>query len=358
MASPTARRLVVVPALFLAWLLAVAASPVALVAAVVVDRVRRSPGSPTVRLVLLALAYLSFEVAGVLAAAGVWVLRPWRPERWLARNHRLQQWWTASLVRAAGPVLGLRLTVDEVDARDPGAPPGVVPVDAPGPVVVVSRHVSIVDSLLPAHRLGVEGGRRLRYVLARGLRLDPCLDIVGHRLPNHFVARGGEDPAAEIAALESLGAGMGADDAAVIFPEGGLFSPARRERAIRRLAERGSSRLPVARSLRHLLAPRAAGTLALLLAAPDADVVVLAHHGMEPIASFAALWRNVPLRRPVRVRLIRYRRRGLPTDDEGLARFLDEQWAAMDDWLDQSARRLETPDRVPSHPSATAAATR
>lgn len=333
-----ARRLVTVPVLFLAWALLVVAAPLVVGVAFVVDRMRRSAGSPTVRLVAFALAYLSLEVAGVLAAATLWVVRPWHPQRWAARNHRLQQWWTASLVRAAGPVLGLRLVVDTVDPGSPVAPTGVVPLDAPGPVVVLSRHVSIVDSLLPAHVLGVEGGRRLRYVLARGLRLDPCLDIVGHRLPNHFVNRGGDDPATEIAALEALARGMGRDDAAVIFPEGGLFSPARRERAIRRLAERGSPRLPVARSLRHLLAPRAAGTLALLRAAPDADVVVLAHHGMEPISSLAALRRNVPLTGPVRLRLVRHERRGLPADDEGLARWLDEQWSVVDDWLDRQAR--------------------
>ena len=358
MASTTARRLVVLPALFLLWALVVLASPVAMVVAGVVDGVRRAKGSPTVRLVVFALAYLSFEVAGVLAAFALWVTRPWRPERWAARNHRLQQWWTESLVRVAGPVLGLRLTIDEVDPDDPGAPPGVVPVGAPGPVVVVSRHVSIVDSLPPAHRPGVEGDRRRRYVLTQGLRLDPCLDIVGHRLPNHFVVRGGEDRSAEIAALESLAAGMGADEAAVIFPAGGLFSPARRERMIRRLAERESSRLPVARSLRHLLAPRAAGTLALLRAAPDADVVVLAHHGMEPIASFAALWRNVPLTRPVRVRLTRYRRHGLPSDDEGLAHWLDDQWAAMDGWLDRATRAVGAPDRAGADPSHRSSATR
>src|SRR5690606_8703555 len=158
-----ARRLVTVPVLFLAWALLVVAAPLAVGVAFLVDRMRRSAAAPSVRLVAFALAYLSLEVAGVLAAATLWVVRPWRPQRWVARNHRLQQWWTASLVRAAGPVLGLRLVVEEVDVGHPGAPPGVVPLDAPGPIVVLSRHVSIVDSLLPAHLLGVEGGRRLRY---------------------------------------------------------------------------------------------------------------------------------------------------------------------------------------------------
>ena len=39
---------------------------------------------------------------------------------------------------------------------------------------------------------------RLRYVLKRELLLDPCLDIVGNRLPNCFVARSGADAQADI----------------------------------------------------------------------------------------------------------------------------------------------------------------
>ena len=337
-----ARRLVTVPALFTIWAVLLVSAPVTALAAYGFDRARRVRGAPTVRLLAFGVAFTTHEVTGVVAAAGLWVVKPWRRDRWTARNHRLQQWWTASLVRAAGPVLGLRLDVEEVPPGAPDAPAGVVALDAPGPVVVLSRHVSLVDSLLPAHLLGVQHGRRLRYVLTRGLRLDPCLDIVGHRLPNHFVDRGGEDPAQEIAALEALADGMGPDEAVVIFPEGGLYSPARRERAIRRLAEKGSPRLPVARGLRHLLAPRAAGTLALLRAAPDADVVVLAHHGFEPLASIGALWRNAPLAHAVRLRAVRHARAQLPGDEQGLAGWLDEQWVAMDDWLDRQGARVES----------------
>ncbi len=335
-----ARRLVTIPALLTAWTVLVVTVPVTVAVAYGFDTARRVRGAPTVRLLAFGVAFTTYEVLGVVAAFALWLARPWRRDRWEARNHRLQQWWTASLVRAAGPVLGLRLEVEEVHPDGAGGS-GVVALDTPGPIVVVSRHVSVVDSLLPAHLLGVRHGRRLRYVLTRGLRLDPCLDIVGHRLPNHFVDRGGEDPGREIAALEALATGMGDEDAAVIFPEGGLYSPARRERAIRRLAEKGSSRLPVARSLCHLLAPRAAGTLALLRAAPDADVVVLAHRGVEPLASLGALWRNAPLAGPVRLRVVRHDRRLLPGDEQGLADWLDEQWAAMDGWLDRQGRLHE-----------------
>lgn len=309
------------PALLLAWLLCVVLAPAAVLVAGAVDLVRRARGAPTSRLVAFAVVYLTYEVLGVAGAAWLWCKRPLRRDRWEEANRRLQRWWTASLVRAARPVLGLRLEVEHV-----GGP-------ATGPVVVASRHVSIVDSLLPAQVFGVQGGLRLRYVLTSGLRLDPCLDIVGHRLPNHFVDRGSEDSAGEVAALEALAEGMVAGDAVVIFPEGGLFSPARRDRAEARLRERGSPRVEVARSLRRLLPPRPAGTLALLRAAPSADVVVFAHRGFEPLSSLRRLWRALPLVDPVEVRAVHHRRADLPRDEAALVGWLDEQWLAMDRWI-------------------------
>ena len=316
-----ARRVLTVPALVVVWMACLALAPVAVVVASVVDLVRRARGAPTLRLVAFVLAYLTYEVLGVAGAIWLWCTRPLRPDRWEAANRRLQLWWTASLVRAARPVLGLRLEVERLGQA------------SAGPLVVLSRHVSIVDSLLPAQVLGVVGGMRLRYVLTSGLRLDPCLDIVGHRLPNHFVDRGTADTAGEVAALEALASDVVAGDAVVIFPEGGLFSSARRDRAEARLGERGSPRVEVARSLRFVLPPRPAGTLALLRAAPDADIVVFAHRGFEPLASLLDLWRALPLADPVRVLLVHHCRVDVPDDEAGQVAWLDEQWLALDRWL-------------------------
>lgn len=316
-----ARRALTVPALLLAWLATLLVAPAAVVVAGIVDLVRRDHGAPTLRLVAFAVVYLTYEVLGVAGATWLWCMRPLRRGHWEDANRRLQLWWTAGLVRAARPVLGLRLEVEHH-----GGPPAA-------PVVVVSRHVSIVDSLLPAQVFGVQGGLRLRYVLTSGLHLDPCLDIVGHRLPNHFVDRGAEDSTGEVAALETLAEGMVAGDAVVIFPEGGLFSPARRDRAEARLGERGSPRVEVARSLRRLLPPRPAGTLALLRAAPSADVVVFAHRGFEPLSSLRRLWRALPLVDPVEVRVVHHQRADLPRDEAALVAWLDEQWLEMDRWL-------------------------
>jgi 1-acyl-sn-glycerol-3-phosphate acyltransferase len=315
------RRLVTIPTLFVALVLTVTLSPLLALVAGAVDGLRADRGWPSVRLLGFLLAYLGYETAGVLRAGWIWLSQPLARDSWTDRNHRLQIWWVRNLARAGGPILGLRLEVETV------GPP------SPGPLIVAGRHVSLVDALLPALVLGVGEDLRLRYVLTRGLQLDPCLDIVGHRLPNHFIDRSGSDSTAEIAAVGRLGADLGPRDAVVIFPEGGLFTPARREGALDHLARTGSDRVETARALQNVLLPRRGGISALLRAAPDADVMVVAHHGFEPLGSLTALWRALPLTEPVRLRVERYPRAGVPAAGDGPIRWLDDRWVTMDRWL-------------------------
>ena len=62
----------------------------------------------------------------------------------------------------------------------------------PAPILVVSRHASLIDTLLPGRYVTQPFGIRLRYVLKSELLVDPALDIAGNRLPNVFVDRGGD----------------------------------------------------------------------------------------------------------------------------------------------------------------------
>ena len=89
----------------------------------------------------------------------------------------------------------------------------------------------------------------------------------------------GEDLESQIADLAD---GLDPDDAFVIFPEGGNFTPARRDRAIERLRRLGLEAMADrAEEMTHVLAPRPGGFLAALDAAPDADVVLVAHTGLD-----------------------------------------------------------------------------
>ena len=70
-----------------------------------------------------------------------------------------------------------------------------------GRSIVLSRHAGEGDSLLVLHELLCRHGRRPRLVLHEALRLDPLIDILGHRLPNRFVDPRGGDTEVEIAAM-------------------------------------------------------------------------------------------------------------------------------------------------------------
>ena len=60
---------------------------------------------------------------------------------------------------------------------------------APGPVVLMMRHASLVDTLLPTVLVLRRHRIRLRYVLKRELLWDPALDLAGNVLPNYFLDR-------------------------------------------------------------------------------------------------------------------------------------------------------------------------
>jgi 1-acyl-sn-glycerol-3-phosphate acyltransferase len=326
------RRFVSVGAMLLAAPLLVVSLPLLVPIAVVVDLCTAPRRLPSLRGVGFAVAYVFIELGG-LAASAVLALRfvgRRDSEAWTVAHVRLQAAWIGALFRAARWLLGLEVTVDGEDAL--GRPP----------MLVFGRHVSLVDSMVSAVLLGLERGYELRYVLKRELQADPCLDIVGHRLRNHFVDRNSGD-AAEIAAVGRLGEDLRDDTAVIIFPEGTRFSPAKRDRALQRLRARDDTGdlLPMAEGLRHLLPPRPGGALALLERAPDTDVVIFGHVGFEGLDSFPGLWRGVPFEQPVEVRARRFDRREVPLEPKDRARWLFERWVELDEWIDGRLRARE-----------------
>ena len=229
---------------------------------------RRALTVPAVALGAAALTGSAAVRAPVAAAAtGLWLIG--RGDDHDA-HYALQRWWAACLVDSLRIFANLEIEIDGLERL------------TPGPIVMCARHASIADSLLPVWLLG-RVGMQPRYVLKDDLLLDPCLDIVGNRLPNHFVDRRPDDSASELDHLEHLAQGMGHNDAAVIFPEGMVVTEARRTRAITRVAERDSARGARVRRLRTLAPVHAGGTRALLAGAPDADLVFVTHTGLEAL---------------------------------------------------------------------------
>ena len=320
--SALRRRAISIPGVVAALTVAVLTAPLWLLGTLLVDVITGPRRLRWTRLGLLATWCLGVELTGTVLSGLVWLGAGFglgsRTGAYFRANHRLQCFYIGALLAGARTLVGLRLQIE----------PGSAPVA--GNAVVFGRHTSIGDAAIPAAIFGNEADLNTRYVLARGLMWGPCFDIVGHRLTNHFVARGG-DTASEAAAVRALTGDFGPHTVAVLFPEGQFFSPERKARAIERL--RNGSRPELAERaerLEHLLPPRPAGALALLGGAPDADVVILGHVGLERFTSMAAIMRLVPLRTPVRVWMWRIPRAEVPMDDDARIDWLYEQWARLD----------------------------
>lgn len=283
----------------------------------VVDLVRLRWRLPLARLAAFGWCWAWLETLGVAAAAGLW-LTGRRSD--LDAHYRLQRWWADRLLTALRVTCGVTIHVDGADAL------------GPGPTVLLVRHASLVDSLLTAWVVTEHARMHPRVVLKHELLADPCLDVVGNRLPNCFIDRGADDSTPALRSIEALGATMDDRSVAVIFPEGTRANAAKRARALERISETDPERAERVGVLRHLLPPRPSGTAALLRGARrvDASVVVGWHVGFDGLDTFrgilAALARP---RTPVRVGFARVDPPA-ETDGPGFERWLDDRWIELD----------------------------
>jgi 1-acyl-sn-glycerol-3-phosphate acyltransferase len=249
------------------------------------------------RLLGFGLVYLAMEVAGLGVAAVLWVLsgfgRRLRTPAFRAAHYTALRLLLDVLMRVAQRLFALRLVTDgeSWSPLDDGVP------GSTNAMVVLSRHAGPGDSFLLVHTLmNRDHLRQPRIVLKDLLQLDPLIDVYLNRLPNSFVEAGpGAGDRAE-EAIADLARDLGEEDALLIFPEGANFTPQRRTRAIQRLRDRGLlAAVRRAQAMQHLLPPRPGGVVAALQAAPHADVVLVAHTGLEHLSTVRDLWRSLPM---------------------------------------------------------------
>lgn len=305
-------------------------APLLLPALAVADLLRARLRLPLIRLYLFGICWAWLEIAGVTAATGLWLTGHRHDVR---VHYRLQAWWADRLMGALRVTCGLEAEVDGVEALQPG------------PTVLLVRHASLADSLLTAWAITSAAGTGLapmrpRVVMKRELLVDPCLDVVGNRLPNCFVDRSAADSLPELAAIAQMADGLATGDVAVIFPEGTRANPTKRQRALARIAGSDPQRAQRLAPLSHLLPPRPAGAAALLRATPDAEVCVGWHIGFEGLDTFSGIIAALGLpRSTVRLCFRRLERAQMPpagpADADGrppadFVRWLDETWLELD----------------------------
>ncbi len=316
------RRAVTIPLYILLFFATLVALPAVLLVTAAIDAARGSRWALS-RCSVFFVFYLGCEVTGIALAAGLWVgyLAIGR-SRYLTWNFRLQCWWARTLFAGAQRIFGLRLEVKGLDQL------------GRGPILLFMRHASVGDTIMPAVLVSSRKGIRLRYVIKRELLWDPCLDIVGNRLPNYFVRRGSGDSAREIAAVRRLADQLAPDEGVFIYPEGTRFTPERQRRALDRMRHHGDADL-VARAarLRQVLPPRLGGTLALLEAETGADVVFCVHFGFDGIRSFYDFLAGGLIERTIEVEFWRVPAALIPKGRDDLIDWLYDQWNRVDEWV-------------------------
>lgn len=335
-ASIWARRAVSVP-LYLGLAVAcLAGAPLWVLATAIADVASGRTGTwPRTRALGFFGVYLFCELVGVLVATLLWLAtlggRLGGPRRFIEANAALQRWWTDTLFRGGVLLFSMKVEVEGAElART-------------GPMLLFVRHASTADTVLAAALVANPNRLLLRYVLKRELFWDPCLDIVGRRLPNAFVDRSSTRSRAEIDLVAQLAANLDARSAVLIFPEGTRFIPERLALGLEALRARGQERLlAIASRYRHVLPPRLGGPLALLEAAPGVDLVLLEHTGFEGAESFDAFWAGGLVGATIRVRLRRFAATEIPAT--GRDEWLFQRWAELDEWIAGSGA---DPERAP-----------
>ena len=164
--------------------------------------------------------------------------------------------------------------------------------------------------------------------MKRELLYDPCLDIYGHRLPNLFVDRSGQDSSEAIAGVRTLIESLTATEGALIYPEGTRYSVQKHQA----LANKPGQSLELLDQLQRwpdLLPPRLGGTLAMLQANPGKDLLFMAHVGFEGSSRFSTLingsWRHAR----VHIEFWRVPFAMVPTSPDAQRQFLFTQWDRM-----------------------------
>jgi 1-acyl-sn-glycerol-3-phosphate acyltransferase len=332
------RRLVVAPAMIVLTVLLVLTMPVWLVVAALVSPLVSGRLRP-LRLLWVALLHMVLETVILVALFLIWIVSGFglliRRPAFERLHYVITKTYLVIFFREAKRVLHLEITTE---GEAPDAFPGE-------PLIVCCRHAGPGDSFTLMYALMDWYDREPRVVLKDTMRWDPAIDVMLSRVPSRFISpnpKAGEDTEQQIAELAT---GLDENDAFVIFPEGGNFTPERRQRSIDKLRRMGLNKMADrAERMENVLAPRPGGVLAALDAAPDADVVLVAHTGLDHLVTVTDLWRELPMDKRLVMRWWRVSREEIPHGKEERIDWLFGWWERIDEWVAEN-RAVDLPTR-------------
>lgn len=235
--------------------------------------------------------------------------------------YNLRVHWARSHLGGIRALFGLRFEVEGLDEA------------GPGPVIVMMRHASIIDNMLPDSTVGHRHGMGLRFVIKRELQMIPTIDIGGRWVPTNFVRRASSDPEGETRNLVRLAHEWDSQEGILIYPEGTRFTPKKLARAQEIVAERQPEIAHLAQRIRNVLPPRLGGPLALLDEAPGVDVVFCGHVGFDGFQYISDIWAGRLVGSTIRVKFWRVAAADIPEGEEARTEWLYGRWQELDDWV-------------------------
>jgi 1-acyl-sn-glycerol-3-phosphate acyltransferase len=306
-------------------LILTALAPLLVLVAAAVDLtlwLRRRKPWMALRLLAMAWWFLIGELYGVLGLLVIWIGSRGRDsaER-RERVFRHKRAWLRSHLGGIRALFGLRFEVEGLELA------------GPGPVIVMIRHASIIDNALPDVIVGTAHDLGFRFIIKRELQMLPTIDIGGRWVPTLFVRRASGDTERELERLRELTVNLSAHEGVLIYPEGTRWTPEKLERAQAIIAERQPEVAPLAARLRYVLPPRLGGTLELLRSAPDADVVIFGHVGLDGFEYISDIWSGGLIGTTVRLKFWRFAAAEIPTEHEEMVAWLYARWQELDDWI-------------------------
>jgi 1-acyl-sn-glycerol-3-phosphate acyltransferase len=313
------RRMITIPAFVMGWIFGTLVFPVVIPGTAIADYIARRKLT-VVRALLMAYVFITVEVIAIGVIAYLTAARPaMSRDRWLAAHDRLEGWWARVQFNWARRIFRLAVSVE---GRDVLANP---------PYLLFVRHVSVLDNLLPAV-FAVDAHRvSLKWVLNWYLLRDPCIDIVGHRIGCAFVRGGTDQSTREITRIRTMAQDLAGNQGVIIYPEGTLYSPSKRERVLHRLERsRDDELIEFTSGLRTTLPPRLGGTLALLELRPDLDVIFCSHSGLEDALDKASIVAGGLIGQEVRIKFWRVPAASIPRERPELRSWLFQQWTKVD----------------------------
>ncbi len=334
------QRVVVAPAVILFTLFLLTTIPVWLLVAALLSPIVSGRLRP-LRLLWLVLLHLILESIILVELFGLWIASGFgyfirRP--FFERIHyRIVLTYLVIFFREARRVLRLKILTE---GPAPDAHPG-------HPLLVCARHAGPGDSFTVMYALMHWYRREPRVVLKDSMAWDPAIGVLLNRIPSRFIShkptKDGEDTVEQ--EIAELARNLDHNDAFVIFPEGGNFTPARRERAIAKLRKLGLEGMARrAEQMQNVLAPRPGGFIAALDAAPEADVVLVAHTGLDHLLTVGDLWRELPMDKQIIMRWWRVPRNEIPDGRDDRIDWLFSRWEDIDRWVDAN-RPVDLPPR-------------